>query len=431
MDSSKTQASQTFSFSGLGLAPKFLEILDALKISTPTPIQHKAIPSAIEGKDVIGIAQTGTGKTLAFGLPLLQRLAASEGNALILLPTRELALQVDEALSRFARALGLKSVVLIGGASMGRQVADIRRNPDIVIATPGRLIDHLEQRTLNLGGVSILVLDEADRMLDMGFWPQIKKILAVIPRERQTMLFSATLSKEIMELATKHMKTPTSIEVAPPGTTVEKVTQEFFIVRKEQKGALLESMLKKYSGSTLVFSRTKHGAKRLVRSVLAAGHSAAEIHGNRSLAQRREALEGFKKGRYRVLVATDIASRGIDVKGIELVLNYDLPSDSSDYVHRIGRTARAGATGHAISFAEPHQRQELRSIERLIRMPIRVSQTPSDLPASRIPLDRGPRAPRAYGSSPHAPRGRSFHGRTSPRGPFRGTGQYRRSSERR
>src|SRR3989344_3851472 len=245
MDSSKTQASQTFSFSGLGLAPKFLEILDALKISTPTPIQHKAIPSAIEGKDVIGIAQTGTGKTLAFGLPLLQRLAASEGNALILLPTRELALQVDEALSRFARALGLKSVVLISGASMSRQEADIRRNPDIVIATPGRLIDHLEQRTLNLGGVSILVLDEADRMLDMGFWPQIKKILVVIPRERQTMLFSATLSKEIMELATKHMKTQTSIEVAPPGTTVEKVTPEFFIVRKEQKGALLESMLKK------------------------------------------------------------------------------------------------------------------------------------------------------------------------------------------
>ena len=374
-------------FEGLGISSEILAILNNLKLSSPTPIQYQAIPSAVEGKDVVGIAQTGTGKTLAFGIPVVQRLNQSRGRALILLPTRELALQVYESIGKFAQPLGLRGAVLIGGASMGPQISDLRRDPNIVIATPGRLIDHLQQGTIRLDKIEILVLDEADRMLDMGFWPQIKEIIQSVPTDRQTFAFSATLSREIMELATKHMKTPLSIEVSPQGTTAERVTQEFFIVRKDEKARLLESVLEKHTGSTIVFTRTKHGASRIMRGIRAMGHTAAEIHSNRSLSQRREALEGFKVGKYRVLVATDIAARGIDVKGIELVINYDLPSSSSDYVHRIGRTARAGAEGHAISFAEPAQRRDIRDIERLIRMPIPYSETPSLPPARALAAD--------------------------------------------
>ena len=368
-------------FNGLGIAPNILDILAKLNFTTPTPIQLRAIPEGVAGKDVIGVAQTGTGKTLAFGIPLLQRLAGSDGRGLILVPTRELALQVDETLAKIARPLGIRTAVFIGGASMGAQIQALRRDPHVIIATPGRLLDHLAQKTIRLGKVEVLVLDEADRMLDMGFWPQVKRIIAEAPRERQTMLFSATLSRDIMLLATQQMKLPLRIEVAPAGTTVEKVSQEFFVVRKEDKSRLLEKILGDYPGSTLVFSRTKHGAKRVMRTILGMGHTAAEIHGNRSLSQRREALEGFKIGRYRVLVATDIASRGIDVKGIELVVNYDLPMDSADYVHRIGRTARAGAEGHAISFAEPHQKREVRDIERLIRKTVPISALPPLPPA--------------------------------------------------
>ncbi len=419
-------------FNGLGIAPNILDILAKLNFTTPTPIQHRAIPEGVAGKDVVGVAQTGTGKTLAFGIPLLQRLAGSGGRGLILVPTRELALQVDETLSKVARPLGLRTVVFIGGASMGMQISTLRRDPHIVIATPGRLLDHLAQKTIRLDKVEILILDEADRMLDMGFWPQVKRIIAAAPADRQTMLFSATLSREIMQLATQHMKLPLRIEVAPSGTTVERVSQEFFVVRKEDKARLLEKILGDYKGSTLVFSRTKHGAKRIMRTILGMGHTAAEIHGNRSLSQRREALEGFKNGRYRVLVATDIASRGIDVKGIELVLNYDLPMDTSDYVHRIGRTARAGAEGHAISFAEPHQKRELRDIEHLIRKTVPISALPALPPAraqehSYVNDDRprrfSPRSPqRSYSS-----RGKSaFDGgrgagprRSAPRRSFR------------
>jgi ATP-dependent RNA helicase RhlE len=368
-------------FNGLGIAPKILDILAKLGFATPTPIQFRAIPEGVAGKDIVGVAQTGTGKTLAFGIPLLQRLAGSEGRGLILVPTRELALQVDETLSKIARPLGLRTAVFIGGASMNMQISSLRRDPHIIIATPGRLLDHLAQKTLKLDKVEALVLDEADRMLDMGFWPQVKKIITAAPSARQTMLFSATLSPEIMRLATQHMQIPLRIEVAPSGTTIERVIQEFFIVRKEDKARLLEKILGDYKGSTLVFSRTKHGAKRIMRTIASMGHTAAEIHGNRSLAQRREALEGFKNGRYRVLVATDIASRGIDVKGIELVVNYDLPMDSADYVHRIGRTARAGAEGRAISFAEPHQKREVHEIERLIRKTVPISKLPALPPA--------------------------------------------------
>ena len=358
LDMNPTTAPHEHRFDSFGIDPKILATLTQQGISTPTPIQYKAIPDALQGKDVIGIAQTGTGKTLAFGIPMLQQLAKSEMKGLILLPTRELALQVDETLAKLGGPMNIRTAVLIGGANMRQQVGALRRNPNIVIATPGRLIDHLQQGTIRLDKVAILVLDEADRMLDMGFKPQIRKILETVPKERQTMLFSATLSRDIAQIALKHMKSPISIEVAPQGTTAEKVSQEFFIVHRDQKDALLESVLQKYTGSTLVFARTKHGAKKVMMAVQTMGHKAAEIHGNRSLSQRREALDGFKSGKYRVLVATDIASRGIDVKGIELVVNFDLPMDSSDYVHRIGRTARAGAEGHAISL-RCHQSAEV------------------------------------------------------------------------
>src|SRR3989344_4661359 len=427
MNSETTAPTEVHSFSTLGIMPEILATLGKLGMTTPTPIQYKAIPLANSGEDVIGIAQTGTGKTLAFGIPMLQRLVGSEGRGLILLPTRELAVQVDEALSKLGASLGMKTAVLIGGANMRQQVAAIRRNPNIIIATPGRLIDHLQHDTIRLGKVSILVLDEADRMLDMGFQPQIKRILETVPHDRQTMLFSATLSRDIGAIATKHMRTPTHIEVAPQGTTSEKVSQEFYIVHREQKMPLLEKILYDYKGSTLVFARTKHGAKKVMEAIKVLGHKVAEIHGNRSLGQRRDALDGFKSGKYRVLVATDIASRGIDVKGIELVVNFDLPSDSSDYVHRIGRTARAGAEGHAISFAMPQEKGGIRDIERLIRKAVQVSPIPEGLPGPRPSVHRESHAPRPQGE-----RGRDFRAhrgggsRNSSRAPFRGGQSQRR-----
>lgn len=374
------------SFYGLGIAPALLEILGRLHFSAPTPIQAQAIPVATSGKDLVGIAQTGTGKTLAFGIPMIQRLAQIKGQGLVILPTRELALQVEEVLRKVGHSLGLRTAVLIGGAALGPQRQALFRSPHVIVATPGRLLDHLNQKNVRLDRVSIVVFDEADRMLDMGFAPQIKKIFQAIPPpdRRQTMLFSATMPPEIMKIATAHMRIPVRVEIAPSGTTSERVTQELFIVPKDKKIGLLKKMLETYQGSTLVFTRTKHGAKKVVRQIKALGFQAAEIHSNRSLNQRREALEGFKSGKYRVLVATDIASRGIDVVGIELVLNFDLPSTSDDYVHRIGRTARAGAVGHAITFAEPHEQKEIRAIERLIRKPLPISKLP-ELPQITIP----------------------------------------------
>lgn len=370
-------------FYGLGIAPRLLQVLDDLKFTTPTPIQEKAIPVAVEGKDIIGIAQTGTGKTLAFGIPMIQRVGQIQTHGLVILPTRELAFQVEEALHTLGRSLGLRTALLIGGASMHMQKLSIAKRPHIIIGTPGRINDHLEQRVLSLNSVSILVLDEADRMLDMGFLPQIKKILRNLPKNRQTMLFSATLPSEIMKVAGEYMKLPIRVEIAPSGTMADRITQEIFIVQKNSKNRLLEKILEEYHGSTLIFTRTKFAAKRIANYVRSMGHASAEIHSNRSLGQRREALEGFKSGKYRVLVATDIASRGIDVMGIELVLNYDLPSQSEDYVHRIGRTARAGSAGHAISFAMPDQRKEIRQIEQLIRKNLPVSALP-ELPPERI-----------------------------------------------
>ena len=372
----------THSFYGLGIAPNLLDILDKLKYTVPTPIQFQSIPIAVEGKDVIGIAQTGTGKTLAFGVPMIQHLKQSGGNGLVILPTRELAEQVNETFQKVGHTLGLRTAVLIGGASMNVQIGMIRAKPDIVIATPGRLIDHLERGTITLKSVRVLVLDEADRMLDMGFKPQINKILALVPKDRQTLLFSATMPQDIVAIARSHMKLPTRVEIAPAGTTADRIIQELYMVAKPDKLRLLEKLLGEYRGTVLVFSRTKHGAKKITRSVRTMGHAAAEIHANRSQAQRRDALEGFKSGKYRVLVATDIASRGIDVKGIELVINFDLPENPEDYVHRIGRTGRAGSEGRAVSFATPDQRADVQGIERLIRGALPRSNLP-DLPPAR------------------------------------------------
>ncbi|MBI2278522.1 MAG: DEAD/DEAH box helicase [Candidatus Brennerbacteria bacterium] len=398
-------------FYGLGIAPNILAVIERLNFKTPTPIQQKSIPPALEGKDLIGIAQTGTGKTLAFGVPMVQ--AALRGTrGLVVLPTRELALQVQETIEKLGGALRVRTVLLIGGESIGRQITALRRDPLIVIGTPGRILDHLNQRTVSLSAVGMLVLDEADRMLDMGFAPQLNRILAAVPKERQTMLFSATMPQDIVNIAKANMKLPLRVEIAPPGTTVAKVTQELFVVSRPDKARLLEKVLEEYRGSVLVFSRTKFGAKKIAASVRAMGHPAAELHANRSLSQRREALDGFRNGKYRVLIATDIAARGIDVKGIEVVVNYDLPSTAEDYVHRIGRTARAGGKGHAISFATPDQRGDVRGIERLIRQVLPLSKLPALPPHRSAPVmdhdSYEPRRPSRFQSSrPYAPRTRS------------------------
>ena len=362
-------------FYGLGIAPAILGVIERLKFTVPTKIQFQAIPVALQGQDVMGIAQTGTGKTMAFGIPLIQRLAQIKGRALIVVPTRELAIQVDESLRKIATALGLKTVVLIGGDSMGKQLQALKSQPRILIGTPGRLIDHMQQKTINLHDVHVLVLDEADRMLDMGFGPQIQQLLKQVPQDRQTLLFSATMPDTIMNIAKSYMKFPVRVEVAPTGTMADKITHELFIVRKELKSGLLESMLSKYKGSVLLFCRTKFSVARLTKQLRGMKHNAAEIHSDRSLSQRKEALEGFKRGKYRILVATDIAARGIDVKGIELVLNYDLPDDPENYIHRIGRTGRASLAGHAVSFATPDQRLDVKNIEKIINQTLPVTDS--------------------------------------------------------
>lgn len=402
----------TITFQGLGIAPKLMDILEKQGFVSPTPIQRQSIPIAISGKDMMGIAQTGTGKTLAFGIPMLQRLVITKSKGLVLVPTRELAMQVNDALKQIGKPLGLKTAVVIGGESMSRQIQGLRQNPHVIIATPGRLIDLLDQKAVSLQQTGVLVLDEADRMLDMGFAPQLRKILPRLPDQRQTMLFSATMDEQISEIAASYLQLPVRIEVAPAGTTVSQITQEIIMVSKEDKLALLRKTLETYNGSTLVFSRTKHGAKKITRMIQKFGYSAAEIHSNRSLNQRLEALQGFKIGKYRVLVATDIAARGIDVSNIELVINYDLPEQAADYVHRIGRTGRAGKTGHAISFATADQHSDIRAIERLIKKTLPISRA-AGMP--EIPAEQ--RQSREHAS-----------GHSSGQRGFRSSGGYRRGS---
>lgn len=382
-------------FTDFDLQDAILDALGKKGIHSPTPIQHQAIPLALQGKDLIGIAQTGTGKTFSFGLPMLEQLSQGKKRGLIVLPTRELAYQVEEELRPFADALRIRTTVFVGGASMRQQIQSLKRNPRILIATPGRLSDHLRQKTVTLQEVEVLVLDEADRMLDMGFKPQIDHILSFVPKERQTLLFSATMPQNIVQLATSQMQMPLRIEIAPESTTASTVEQELIVVRQQEKRTLLELLLNEHEGQVLVFSRTKHGAKKLTKALNDANFSAAEIHANRSLVQRRAALDGFKKGKYRVLIATDIASRGIDVTGLDLVVNYDLPDDAADYVHRIGRTGRSGRSGRAISFATPTQAKHIREIEKLIRSPIK-RRTHEALPEVELEKDAPPRR-RSFG----------------------------------
>jgi len=390
-------------FYHLGIAPDMLKVLDRLKFVTPTPIQQQAIPVALEGKDIMGVAQTGTGKTLAFGIPIVQRLASEGGQALILVPTRELALQVAEAMEPLLNSFQMMSVVLIGGVKMHGQITDIKRNPDVIIATPGRMNDHIYQATIDLGRVVIVVLDEADRMLDMGFEPQVKSILRCVTNKEQTMLFSATIPSEILKLATKYMKLPITIEIAPSGTAAKDVSQELFIVKESSKNDALKMLLQKYRGTVLVFIRTKMKASRITRNIRTMGVKVAEIHSDRTMGQRIQAIEGFKRGRYRVLVATDIAARGIDISMIELVINYDLPDDAENYVHRIGRTGRAGEEGHAVTFATPTQSHDIKKIESLIRTTLPRSKHPQFAHANFHDGDSRP--PRRPGG--HRPSGRS------------------------
>ncbi|KPJ85771.1 hypothetical protein AMJ57_01880 [Parcubacteria bacterium SG8_24] len=421
-----TDEALTSGFDGLGIAPKLLAVLRDAGFEAPTPIQVQAIPAGLEGQDIIGIAQTGTGKTIAFAIPILQRLARSGGQGLIILPTRELALQVDEELQKIARRFGLRTAILIGGASMNPQLDQLKKNPHVIVATPGRLIDHLERKSVSLDRIRMLVFDEADRMLDMGFLPQIRRIMKTVPEDRQTMLFSATMPDEIARLARQFMRQPVRIEVSRAGTAPELVEQQLYVVQRPDKLRLLKHLLEEEGGSVLVFSRTRFGAKRITRDLRRSRHNAAEIHSDRTLAQRREALDGFKSGKYRILVATDIAARGIDVTGISLVVNYDVPEQAEDYVHRIGRTGRADRRGRAVSFAEPEQGPLIDDIEQLIQ--IRLFPVPLPITPSAPPPNVSSR------SSRRRPAGQQAAGRRRPaprRGPRRSSGPRRPPRRRR
>lgn len=394
------------SFDELGISDRLLAVLRREGFLTPTPIQQSAIPAGKSGRDVVGIAQTGTGKTLAFGIPLLETVL-ERGFALVLAPTRELALQIEETLLRVGKPLGVRTATLIGGAPMGKQISQLRARPHVIVATPGRLQDHLDQKTVHLDGATAVVLDEADRMLDMGFLPAIRKIMAKLPRERQTMLFSATMPPEISSLTGEFLRDPIRVEVAPPGTTAELVDQELHLVPHPDKLEFLRDLLDKSKGSVLVFARTRHGARKVAKQVRTMGHSAAELHSDRTLAQRRSALEGFKSGEHRVLVATDIAARGIDVKQISLVINFDLPDQPEDYIHRIGRTGRAGETGKAVTIATPEQVQEVRRIERLIGRHLLPNSVRPAEPGARPRPNHQQRSRPAPARRPHAaPAGR-------------------------
>jgi ATP-dependent RNA helicase RhlE len=356
-------------FHALGLSEPLLRDLSRAGLSTPTPVQSQAIPPALAGRDVIGCAQTGTGKTAAFVIPIIERLAVmpkGEPQALILAPTRELALQILTTIDKLGHGLGIAATVIVGGADMQAQIRGLRQRPDILVATPGRLLDHMWNGTINLAPIKILVLDEADRMLDMGFAPQINQIFDALPEKRQTLLFSATLPADLTKLAQASVQNPVYVMVTPSATTADGVTQALHYTTHHDKGDLLLSLLQEERETVLIFTRTKHRADQVTRVLGRAGHKVAVLHGDRSLPQRRAALEGFKRGTFRVLVATDIAARGIDVANIGHVINYDLPICPEDYVHRIGRTARMKTTGRATSFVTGEEPHQLKAIEQLL-----------------------------------------------------------------
>jgi ATP-dependent RNA helicase RhlE len=411
------------SFADLGLMPELLRALTDAGYTTPTPIQADAIPCVLAGGDLLAAAQTGTGKTAGFTLPLLQRLKTNKPlhpgqrariRALVLTPTRELASQVEDSISRYGKYLDLSSMVMFGGVNINPQTKRLRERLDILVATPGRLLDHAGQGNIDLGGIEIFVLDEADRMLDMGFIRDIRRVLALLPKQRQNLLFSATFADEIRHLAKGLLSNPTEVQVTPENTTVERIEQRVYPVNRDAKRQLLEKLIRDGDWSqVLVFMRTKHGANRLAEQLANGGITAMAIHGNKSQAAREKALSEFKANRVRVLVATDIAARGIDIDGLPHVVNYELPSVPEDYVHRIGRTGRAGAGGEASSLVCVDELKLLAVIERTIKLKIpkvvvagfevdpNAKAEPIRKPPVRKPSPRKPEASR--GQPPRKP----------------------------
>ena len=396
------------SFMSLGLSKPLLDALAAKDYSQATPIQLQAIPTVLTGRDLLGIAQTGTGKTAAFMLPSLDRLAAARQipkpgqiRMLVLAPTRELASQIAASAQAYGRFMRLSVGVIFGGVPNSKSVRTVARGLDVLVATPGRLLDLVDQRALSLRELEILVLDEADQMLDLGFIHALKRIVALVPPKRQTLFFSATMPRSIKELADKYLTNPAEVSVAPAATTVERVDQSVTMVNQAEKTALLTLFLQREPiERALVFSRTKHGADKIVRQLEAAGIAASAIHGNKSQPQRERAIAAFKSGETKVLIATDIAARGIDIPGVSHVVNFDLPDVPEQYVHRIGRTARAGATGIAIAFCSPDERGNLRDIERTTRQRIDVAPLPAGFAASAEALKRLKPAPKAQPERP-------------------------------
>ncbi|WP_233862725.1 DEAD/DEAH box helicase [Paraburkholderia adhaesiva] len=406
----------TATFDQFGLAPEILKAIDEQGYTTPTPIQAQAIPVVLTGRDVMGAAQTGTGKTASFSLPILQRLLPNANTsasparhpvrALILTPTRELADQVAANVRSYATHTPLRSAVVFGGVDMNPQSDELRRGVEILIATPGRLLDHVQQKTTNLGQVQMLVLDEADRMLDMGFLPDLQRILNLLPKERQTLLFSATFSGEIKKLAATYLRTPQTIEVARSNSTATNVTQVVYEVHEGDKaGAVVQLIRDRGLKQVIVFCNSKIGASRLARTIEKQGIVAAAIHGDRSQNERMQALDAFKRGEIEALVATDVAARGLDIAELPAVINFDLPFNAEDYVHRIGRTGRAGASGDALSLCSPNEKKQLADIEKLIKRPLTVERLVVDAPAvhheggSRGRHERGERGDRGERSA--------------------------------
>jgi ATP-dependent RNA helicase RhlE len=420
-------------FSDFGLEPLILKAVAAERYTIPTPIQSQAIPHVLSGRDLCGIAQTGTGKTAAFALPILQRLSSTPARrtagacrVLVLSPTRELASQIAESFRAYGRELPLSTAVVFGGVPIGAQQRRLASGVDILVATPGRLLDLIDRKSLGLSRVEILVLDEADRMLDLGFIHALRRIVKLLPRRRQTLLFSATMPKAIACLAEEYLDDPVEVAVTPAATTVELVDQGVLFVSSDRKRDALATLLGDPAFErVLVFTRTKHGADRVVRHLSAAGIEAIAIHGNKSQPQRERALAGFRDGGSRVLVATDIAARGIDVEGVSHVINFELPNVPEDYVHRIGRTARAGAAGVAISLCSDEERGYLRDIEKLTRLavrPLHVEPIPMKQYRSPLPQERIERAPARELPAP----GFKTGGRRRPGGRSRGEQRARR-----
>ena len=402
-------------FQSLGVCAPILTTLAAHGYETPTPIQAKAIPTILAGRDVVGIAQTGTGKTAAFALPLVQRLSEDRSairpgsmRVLVLSPTRELATQIHDAVRTYGKGLGLISTCIVGGVSERRQKQALKRGLDVLVATPGRLLDLAAQNALRFDDVEALVLDEADQMLDIGFLPAIRRIIAACPKTRQTLLFSATMPKEIRTLAAEHLHNPAEVAVTSVATTAEKVEQGVLHLTSDEKIAAVTALVRAATDRTIVFTRTKRGADRVVRRLEGAGLKAAAIHGNKSQNQRERALDAFRAGEVPTLVATDIAARGIDVPGVGLVVNFELPNIPEAYVHRIGRTARAGASGLAVALCAPDEAAYLRDIQKLIGQEIAVLDAPEGvetLPAPDLSKAVKPKLPQRQGRPPRAQTG--------------------------